>query len=145
MSRSVETTRVTDQEVRTLVSDFFRSVEQRQLEQFLGLFAPGRHVTVFEDRDLRDWDAFAEFAKEFFQAIESISFQLEQCAVHELASTAAVATGVFSCLGTTVTAEPIALRNAFTFVLVRQADGWRIAHVHESSLGAQVQDAAEQS
>ena len=36
--------------------------------------------------------------------------------------------------GKTTSGEPLGVHNAFTFVLVKQGERWRVKHVHESSL-----------
>jgi len=124
----------TDQEVRELLADYFRAVEQHDLTRFLSFFLQDEHFTVVEDKETYDWTAFVAFAQGFFQAMAEIALQLETCAVDPLGSGGAVATGVFKGVGRMASGEPVAFRNAFTFVLIRQADEWRIKHVHESSL-----------
>jgi len=123
-----------DAEVRHMLTGYFRAIEQRDLAGFLAFFAEGEDFTVFEDKEMYDWKGFVAFAESFFQQIKTIRFELEKCRVDPLASTFAVATGVFKGAGTITSGEPLAVRNAYTFVLVRKAGRWRIKHVHESSL-----------
>lgn len=124
----------TPQEVQALLRAFFGAVERRDLPQFLDLFTGDEHLTVIENADRYDWAAFRGFAEQFFAAIATISFELEHCAVHAIATEVATATGVFRGTGTATSGEPLDFRHAFTFVLAHREGRWRIAHVHESSL-----------
>lgn len=124
----------TMQEVETLLRTFFGAVERHDLPRFLALFSGDEHLTVIENADRYDWAAFQGFAEAFFAEVATISFDLEQCAVHAVSQDVAAATGVFRGIGTTASGEPLDFRNAFTFVLARHDGQWRIAHVHESSL-----------
>ena len=124
----------TDYEVSKLLTEYFRAVEEHDLPKFLSFFLDGEHFTVFEDKEMYDWKSFVVFAEGFFQTVAEIAGDLETCTVDPVAPGAAVATGVFKAIGKTTAGEPVAVRNAFTFVLVKQGDRWRIKHVHESSL-----------
>jgi len=123
-----------DDAVGNVLREFFASVERRDLPRFLGLFTGDARLTVVENSDRYDWQGFRAFAEQFFQDVERIAFEVEPVAVSRLGSAAAVATGAFRGRGATVGGEQIDFRHAFTFVLAKQHDGWRIAHVHESAL-----------
>lgn len=125
-----------DGQVRQLLMEYLRSVERHDLPTFLSFFQQGDHFTVFEDREMYTWPAFVTFAEGFFKTVAEISFDLEGCSVDSVAPGVAVATGVFKGTGRTTAGEPVAVRNAFTFVLGKNAGRWLIRHVHESSLGA---------
>ena len=123
-----------DQQVRKTLDEYFRTAERRDLEGFLALFSQGEDLTVFEDNEMYDWEGLVGFVGGFFEQMAKIRIQLERCAVNPLASSVAVATGVFSVVGMTISGEEISFRNCFTFVLVNEEGQWLIRHVHESSL-----------
>jgi uncharacterized protein (TIGR02246 family) len=121
-------------EVRQLLAGYFEAVEQHDLRTFLSFFQECEQFTVFEDKEMYGWKEFVAFAEGFFQALASIAFERESGSVDLVAPNVAVATGVFRGTGTTTSGEPVSVHNAFTFVLGRGDDGWKIRHVHESSL-----------
>ena len=123
-------------ELGALLQDYFQSVERRDLEKFLSFFSADEHFTVFEDQEMRNRRAFVAFAREFFGSLAELSLTLESYSVDSLAPDVAVATGVFHGEGKTSTGEAMSFRHAFTFILAKDANSWRIRHVHESSLGA---------
>lgn len=122
------------QEVRRTLEGFFKAVEEREIEKFLSFFAPGDDLTVFEDKELNNWESFVAYAEAFFKGIAELKFDLERCAVDPTGPGVAVATGVFKGTGKTTSGENLVLRNAYTWVLIKRGDRWRIKHVHESSL-----------
>jgi len=124
----------TDSEVRQLLAEYFTAAERHDLSAFLALFAPGEDFTVYEDKETYDWKGFVAFVEGFFGQVPEIAFELERCAVDPVAPGAAVATGVFRGTGKMTSGEPLVVHNAFTFVLVKLGERWRIKHVHESSL-----------
>jgi uncharacterized protein (TIGR02246 family) len=128
------TTERTNQEVLSSLREFFSAVENRDLSRFLGLFTAAESLTVFENSEMYDWPQFRTFAETFFAELAEVAFDLERCVVDSLGDDVAVATGVFRAAGKSTSGDAFAFRNAFTFVLVRRDAGWRIAHVHESSL-----------
>ena len=121
-------------EVRQMLGEYFEAVEQHELSKFLAFFAEGEDLTVYEDKEMYDWKSFVAFAEGFFQQVAEIKFDLEKCTVNSLSPSIAVATGVFRGMGKTTSGEPMVVHNAYTFVLLRQGDRWRIKHCHESSL-----------
>lgn len=123
-----------EQEIRRMFEDYFKTVERHELKAFLAFFAEGEDLTVFEDKEMYDWKGFVAFAEGFFAQVTEIKFNLEKCAVNPIGPGLAVATGIFGAVGKTVSGEPISFRNAYTFVLTKKADHWRIKHVHESTL-----------
>jgi ketosteroid isomerase-like protein len=123
-------------EVRGFMTEFFRAIERHDRARFLSLFQAGEHFTVIEDSAVRDWTGFVGFVDDFFGMVDQISFELEHCAVDALARDLAVATGAFRGQGKTTGGEPLAFRNAFTFVLAKTSGSWLIRHVHESTLAA---------
>jgi len=127
-------TSTTNHEVRQTLAGYFRAVEQHDLTKFLASFVDGEDLTVFEDKEMYDWRSFMAFAESFFQEVAEITFELEKCTVNPLSPDIAVATGVFKGMGKTASDEPVAVRNAYTFVLLKEGDRWRIQHAHESSL-----------
>ena len=124
----------TDSEVRQFLAAFFATAEQHDLPGFLALCAESEAFTVFEDKETYDWNSFVAFAQGFFGQVSEIAFELETCAIDPVAQGAAVATGIFRGTGKMTSGEPVAIRNSFTFVLVKQAERWRVKHAHESSL-----------
>lgn len=126
----------TEHAVRLLLAEYFRAVEHHDLPKFLSFFLEGEDFTVFEDGEMYDWKSFVAFAEGFFQAVAEIACNLEKCTVDPVALGTAVATGIFKAMGKTTSGEPVVVRNAFTFVLIKQGDRWRIKHVHESSLAS---------
>jgi uncharacterized protein (TIGR02246 family) len=128
--------RGTDCEVRQLLAEYFRAVEHHDLPKFLSFFLEGEDLTVFEDNETYDWKGFVAFAEGFFQKVSEIACNLEKCTVDPVAPGTAVATGIFIAMGKTTSGEPIVVRNAFTFVLIKEDDRWRIKHGHESSLAS---------
>jgi ketosteroid isomerase-like protein len=123
-----------DVEVRQMLAEYFKTVERHELGAFLAFFAEGEDLTVFEDKEMYDWKGFVAFAEGFFQQVKAITFELEKCRVNPLSSSVAVATGVFKGTGTATSGEPVVVHNAYTFVLIKQGERWRIKHAHESSL-----------
>jgi uncharacterized protein (TIGR02246 family) len=123
-----------EREVRQMFEDYFKTVERHELKNFLAFFAAGEDLTVFEDKEMYDWKGFVVFAEGFFQQVAEIKFDHEKCTVNPIGPGVAVATGVFRAAGKTTSGEPVAIRNSYTFVLLKQGDRWRIKHVHESSL-----------
>lgn len=124
----------TDQEVRQTLAEYFKTVERHELKNFLAYFAAGEDLTIFEDKEMYDWKGFVAFAEGFFQQVAEITIDLEKCTVNPLSPSVAVATGVFRVTGKTTSGEPVAIRNSYTFVMLKQGAHWRIKHVHESSL-----------
>ena len=122
------------QEVRRTLEGFFKAVEQHDLKDFLSFFAPGEELTVFEDKEMNDWKGFVDFAEGFFKQVAELKIDVEECTVDPIGPGVAVATGVFKGIGKTTSGESLTLRNAYTYVLVKQGERWRIKHVHESSL-----------
>ena len=131
---SASKTGAVDEQVRRMLGEYFKSVERHELSKFLGFFAEGKDLTVVEDKEMYDWKGFVAFAEGFFQQVAEISFDMEKCTVNPLSARVAVVTGVFKGTGKTASGEPVVVHNAFTFVLLKQGDRWRIKHVHESSL-----------
>ena len=123
-----------DLEVRQMLAEYFKTVERHDLPAFLAFFAEGEDLTVFEDKEMYDWKGFAAFAEGFFQQVKAITFEIEKCRVNPLSPNVAVVTGVFKGTGVATSGEPLAVHNAYTFVLLKQGKQWRIKHVHESSL-----------
>jgi ketosteroid isomerase-like protein len=121
-------------EERQFLAAYFRAVEQHDLPGFLSCFLEGEGLTLFEDKETYDWHGFAAFAEGFFQEVSEIAFSLERCLVDPLTSGAAVATGIFTADGKTRSGDAVAIRNAFTFVLIKDVDRWKVKHAHESSL-----------
>jgi ketosteroid isomerase-like protein len=121
-------------DVQRFLADYFEAVELHDLPAFLSCFCEGEGVTLFENDQTYDWKGFVEFAEGFFQEVSEIECALERCLVDLLNPHAAVAAGVFTANGKTVSGEPVAVRNAFTFVLVKHGDCWKVKHAHESSL-----------
>ena len=121
-------------EVHQLLAGYFDAVEQHDLRTFLSFFQECEEFTVFEDKEMYGWKEFVAFAEGFFQAVATIAFERESCFVDLVAPNVAVATGVFRGTGTTTSGEALSVHNAFTFVLGRGDDEWKIRHVHESSL-----------
>lgn len=87
-----------------------------------------------ENAEMYDWPQFRDFAETFFAEVAEVSFDLEKCAVDVIGANVAVTTGVFRAAGKATAGDPLAFRTAFTVVVVEHDDGWRIRHVHESSL-----------
>lgn len=124
----------TRQDVRQVLDEYFKTVERRDLGAFLDYFAKGEDLTVYEDKEMYDWQGFVAFAEGFFQQVTKVVIQLEHCVVNPIAPTVAVATGIFRVAGETTSGESLAIRNSYTFVLIEQEERWLIKHVHESSL-----------
>jgi uncharacterized protein (TIGR02246 family) len=121
--------------VLRMLDDYFAVVNAHDPARFLTFFAPNEDVTVFEDKDLcLSRKEFAAFVDGFFKDVSQIQATWEQRTVHELAPNAAVVTGSFKVAAKDAKGSPVAVRNAFTFVLVKPADRWLVKHVHESSL-----------
>jgi uncharacterized protein (TIGR02246 family) len=121
--------------VLRMLDDYFAAVNSHDPVRFLTFFAQNEDVTVFEDKDLcLSRKDFAAFVDGFFKDVSQIQATWEQRTVHELAPNAAVVTGVFRVSAKDAKGLPVAVRNAFTFVLVKPADRWLVRHVHESSL-----------
>lgn len=123
-----------DVEVRQMLGEYFEAVERHELSKFLAFFAEGEDLTIFEDKEMYDWRSFVAFAEGFFEQVAEITFDLEKCTVNSLSPSIAVATGILRGTGKTTSGEPMVVHNAYTFVLLKQGDRWRIKHVHESSL-----------
>lgn len=119
-----------------MLEQYFQAVQQHDLSGFLSFFLDDEAFTIVEDAETYDWQSFVAFAEGFFQAVPVIAFELERCAVDPIALDSAVVTGVFRGMGQMTSGEPLAIRNAFTFVLVKREERWRIKHAHESSLPA---------
>ncbi len=122
------------QDVHRTLEGFFKAVEEHDLNRFLSFFAPGEDLTVFEDKELNDWKGFMAYAEAFFKAVAELKFDIEKCTVDPVGPGVAVATGVFKGTGRTTSGERLALRNAYSWVLIKEGDRWRIKHVHEASL-----------
>jgi uncharacterized protein (TIGR02246 family) len=123
-----------ERKVRQLLAGYFEAVEQHDLGTFLSFFQECEQFTVFEDKEMYGWKEFVAFAEGFFQAVATIAFEREACSVDVVAPNVAVATGVFRGIGKTTSGEAVSVRNVFTFVLSNGDEGWRIRHVHESTL-----------
>jgi uncharacterized protein (TIGR02246 family) len=121
--------------VLQMLDDYFAAVNAHDPARFLTFFAPNEDVTVFEDKDLcLSRKEFAAFVDGFFKDVSQIQATWEQRTVHELVPNAAVVTGTFKVAAKDAKGAPAAIRNAFTFVLVKPGDRWLVKHVHESSL-----------
>ncbi len=123
-----------ERQVLEWLGGYFAAVEKHELRSFLSCFDECGSFTVFEDREMYGWKEFVAFAEGFFGSVGNISFELERCSVDAFAPDVAVATGVFRGAGEDTSGEPVKVRNAFTFVLHRIDEKWKIRHVHESSL-----------
>jgi len=117
------------------LDDYFAAVNARDPKKFLTYFVASEDLTVIEDKDLRlSRSAFVEFVNGFFTEVSEIQASWETRKVHLLSPRSAVVTGTFRIQGKDAKGGPMAFRNAFTFVLVKQDAHWRVKHVHESSL-----------
>lgn len=117
------------------LDDYFAAVNARDPKKFLTFFVASEDLTVIEDKDLRlSRKAFVEFVDGFFKDVSEIKAIWEAREVHPLSPASAVVTGIFRVQAKDAKGAPMAFRNAFTFVLVKQGAAWRVKHVHESSL-----------
>ena len=122
-----------ERQVREWLDGYFAAVEKRDLQTFLSCFHECESLTVFEDKEMYGWKEFVSFAEGFFGSVVRITFEIERCSVDAFAPDVAVATGVFRGVGEDTSGEPVKVRNAFTFVLHKTDEKWKIRHVHESS------------
>jgi len=128
------TTTDSDHEVHELLAGYLEAVEQHDLRRFLSFFQECEQFTVFEDKEMYGWKEFVLFAEGFFQAVATMTFERDNCSVDVVAPDVAITTGVFRGTGKTTSGEAVSVHNAFTFVLSKVDNGWKIRHVHESSL-----------
>jgi uncharacterized protein (TIGR02246 family) len=124
-----------NKEILARLDDYFTAVNAKAAERFMGFFTPGEDLTVIEDKDLRlSRQEFRAFVDGFFKEVSEIQAVWEKRTVHPLAPGVAVVTGSFKVTGKDSKGAPMAFRSAFTFVLLKHQDEWRVKHVHESSL-----------
>jgi len=124
----------TEREVREWLDRYFAAIEKRDLRTFLSCFQPCDSFTVFENRETYGWKEFVAFAEGSFGFVVKVRLEVERCSVDAFAPEVAVATGIFRGTGEDVSGAPVKVRSAFTFVLHRIGQEWKIRHVHESSL-----------
>ena len=118
-----------------MLDDYFAAVNARDPVKFLGFFVDTEDLTVFEDKDRSlSRQEFAAFVDGFFKGVSWIQATWESRTVYPLAPNAAVVTGAFKVVANDTKGAPLAVHNAFTFVLVKLDDRWLVKHVHESSL-----------
>jgi uncharacterized protein (TIGR02246 family) len=131
----------TSTEVLGMMDEYFAAVNALDPARFLEFFVNTEDLTVFEDKDrCLSRKEFAAFVDSFFKGVTLIQATWEQRTVHELAPNVAVATGTFKVEAKDTKGAPMAVHNAFTFVLVKQGGHWLVKHVHESSLGLPAPD-----
>ena len=121
--------------VLRMLDEYFAAVNARDPAKFLGFFVGTEDLTVFEDNDLRlSRKDFVAFVDGFFKDVSQIQATWERRTVNELAPNVAIVTGTFKVDAKDTKGAPMAFRNAFTYVLVKQGERWLMKHVHESSL-----------
>ena len=122
-------------EILRMLDEYFAAVNARDPVKFLGFFVDTEDLTVFEDKESSlSRREFAAFVDSFFKGVSRIQATWESRAVYPLAPNVAVVTGAFKVEANDTQGAPLAVHNAFTFVLVKQGDRWLVKHVHESSL-----------
>ena len=123
-----------EQQVRAWLDVYFSAVERRDLPAFLSCFEVSESFQVFENGDVYGWKEFEAFATNAFQFIVKVRLELERCYVDAVAPEFAVATGVFRGAGEDASGKPVKVRSAFTFVLHKIGNEWKVRHIHESPL-----------
>lgn len=124
----------TDDEVRAWLEEYFAAIERRDLRSFLSCFQECDSFTAIEANRRFGWKEFVAFVEGFFAFVVKVSLEVEHCSVDAFAPDVAVATGTFRGAGEDATGQTVRVHSAFTFVLHRIDNEWKIRHVHESSL-----------
>lgn len=121
-------------EILATLDDYFAAVNARDPPRFLTFFS-ANDLTVIEDKDLRlSRQAFEAFVEGFFKDVIEIRATWEKREVFSLSPGIAVVVGTFKVAAKDAKGDPMTFRSAFTFLLVKQGNAWRLKHVHESSL-----------
>lgn len=112
-------------EVEETLSGLTQAMNSQEAEEVLGYFRESEEFLYLGCTDyLMGWEAFSRRVGFYYEANPEVEFHQEILRVQVLSPTVVVA----ALTGGSTKAEAL----FWTEVLVREADGWKIAHEHES-------------
>ena len=122
--------------VRQAINDFVAAAERVDTERVFGFFTRSPGFAVADNGTfLTSRDAFHEAVAGFYKNLRSQDVQMGDMRIVPLAPDKAVATGIGTVVRTDVSGVTAVPRTFnWTFVWVREPDGWKILHGHESFL-----------
>jgi uncharacterized protein (TIGR02246 family) len=122
--------------VRQAVNDFVDAAEHVDTERVFNFFSRNPGFAVADDGTyMGSRDQFHDAVAGFYKSLRSQDVQMRDMRIVALAPDKAVATGAGTVVRTDSAGNKAAPRTfSWTFVWVREPDGWKILHGHESFL-----------
>jgi ketosteroid isomerase-like protein len=103
-------------------------------EGMLNLFDDSDDLRHVENGVIFTYAPLADFVRGWYETTADMGLVLEESRVFPLAPEAATMTGIFRYEAKQRSGEVWAGRNAFTFVITKRGDAWKVIHGHESTI-----------
>jgi ketosteroid isomerase-like protein len=116
--------------VRAVADSAFAAGNRRDLERLYSFYSPA--TTLLHDGTVQDWAVHQASARAFYQTLRSVELRPLDYAIDLLSPTVAVWRGRYAYVLTDTAGHAASGTAAQTWVLTRDAVGWRITHVHIS-------------
>ena len=116
--------------VRRITDSVFAAGRRRDLDRMFSFY--GASTTLLHDGKPENWREHQSGARAFYKTLRAVDVHPLDHQIDVLSPTVAVWRGQYAYSFTDTAGHVTAGMAANTWVLVREADGWRIVHVHIS-------------